>query len=71
VIRCGNNYGLRVKCPVCGQTPPKQHAGEALWYGHRRWRWLGNHMVSVHMRDAALTHRRIEAEQRRIDARQK
>jgi len=28
-----------------------------VWYGYRKWRWLANHIVDNHCRQAALTHR--------------
>jgi len=37
-VHAGRNYGLRAKCPVCGETPPPG-------YNYRRWRWLSVHIA--------------------------
>lgn len=59
VRRFGSHWGMRVICPVCGDTPPIQRWAEEdyIAYGHRKWRWLSNHIVTDHCRNAALTHR--------------
>jgi hypothetical protein len=42
-----------------------------VWYSYRKYRWLCDHLFSAHCKQEALTHRRIMAQQARIDARQK
>ena len=69
VRRCGNSVGLLIRCAVCGVDPPKPKKGENwIWYGYRKWRWMAEHLVSKHCREAALTHRRIVAEHKRLEA---
>jgi hypothetical protein len=43
VVRCGNNYGMRIVCPYCAVTPPKTIKG-----GSRRWRWMTVHVLDDH-----------------------
>lgn len=46
VRRFGSHWGMRVICPCCGETPPIQRWAEEdyIAYGHRKWRWLANHI---------------------------
>lgn len=59
VRRFGSHWGMRVICPCCGKTPPIQQWAQEdyIAYGHRKWRWLANHIVSDHAKNQALTHR--------------
>lgn len=40
VARYGKWWGLRIECPVCGESAPKW-----LVYTARKWRWLSIHML--------------------------
>lgn len=50
---------MRVICPVCSALPPVERwaSEDYIAYGHRKWRWLSNHIVTEHARSAATTHR--------------
>lgn len=40
--RAGRYYGLRIKCPHCELTPPRELLGS------QRWRYLAVHIAKVH-----------------------
>lgn len=50
---------MRVICPVCDALPPIERWAQEdyIAYGHRKWRWLANHLVSDHSRREALSNR--------------
>lgn len=69
IRRFGKNVGTLIKCPVCGDLPPKAYnTASFIFNSYRKRAWLANHLVVVHLHDKALTHRRIEAEHKRLAA---
>lgn len=50
---------MRIICPCCGAEPPVARWADEDYvaYGHRKWRWVANHIVSDHARREAMTHR--------------
>jgi len=72
VKRFGKNLGTVIKCALCPWTPPKAEKGEDfMWYNYRKYRALCEHLFDKHCRREALTNRRIVAQQKRIEERQK
>lgn len=63
IRKFGRSFGCRIICPCCGIEPPIQQwrAEDYEAYGHRKWRWLTNHVVTVHARAQATTFRHREA----------
>lgn len=42
-LRAGSYFGLRISCPKCSATPPKELVGS------QRWRWLSVHQQLEHV----------------------
>jgi hypothetical protein len=64
--RCGKSIGFwRVDCPACGYYPQSRPGEDYFKYTNRRYRAVLSHMLERHLKQKALTYRRIEAEQKR------
>lgn len=72
IRRYGTHLGVEIKCALCDWRPPKQTANEDfVWYSYRKYRALCNHVFTDHCRQAGLAHRRIVAQQKRLEKKQK
>lgn len=72
IRRYGNHLGTEIKCALCPWRPPAQNKGEHfVWYSYRKYRALCNHVFTDHCRQSALSYRRIVANEKRLQKKQK